>query len=235
MEAEHLDACPQVGEPAVGDPPPAVRAQAAVDEVEVVEQRGGRRIAGRALGERLAEALPDERELAPVGLAGVLRADPGRVAGKLGLVAGDRVRQLGQDRDERARDADELGETAHLCTVVRERQLAGAVERGRDRLRPGGGVAVLVAADPRPEAERRPDAGQPAPQLAGQVGRLLEQALLEEPQSVADLVDDARSQGSHLVGLPERGHLLGDRVADPVAPGRGEIGVVELVQQATQT
>ena len=118
---------------------------------------------------------------------------------------------------------------AHLRAVVRERQLAGAVERRRDRLGPGGGVAVLVAADPRPEAERRPDAGQPAPQLARQVGRLLEQALLEEPESVADLVDDARSQRAHLVGLPERGHLLGDRIADPVAPGRGEIGVVELV------
>ena len=43
VEAEHLDARPQVGEPAVGDPLPAVRAQAAVDEVEVGEQLGGRR------------------------------------------------------------------------------------------------------------------------------------------------------------------------------------------------
>ncbi len=155
-------------------------------------------------------------------------------SGELLLVARDRVRQLGQDGDERARDADELGETAHLGAVVPERELSGPVERRGDRVRPGGGIAVLVAADPRPEAERRGDAGQPAPQLARQLGRLLEQALLEEPEPMANLVDDAWPERAHLVGLPEGGHLLGDRVADPVAPGGREIGVVELAEQEAE-
>ena len=54
------------------------------------------------------------------------------------------------------------------------------------------------------------------------------QALLEEPQPLADLVDDPRSRRAHLVGLPEDRDLLGQRLLDPgTLPGR-ESRVVEV-------
>ena len=50
-------------------------------------------------------------------------------------------------------------------------------------------------------------------QLLGRV----EQAVLEEPEAVADLVEDARALRPHLVGLPEDGDLLGGAVGDLLA------------------
>ncbi len=61
-------------------------------------------------------------------------------------------------------------------------------------------------------------------QLLGRV----DEALLEEPVAVADLVDDARPARSHLVGLPERGDLGRELVLDRVAPVRR---VVELAEE----
>ena len=75
---------------------------------------------------------------------------------------------------------------------------------------------------PAPGSRRRRSRRARSPRRAGS---------LEEPEAVADLVDDARAARAHLVGLPERRHLLGDRVLDPVAAGRGEIRVVELAQE----
>src|SRR5262249_38747500 len=85
------------------------------------------------------------------------------------------------------------------------------------------------------EAERRDCFWNPAPQLARQVRRLLEQALLEEPEAVADLVDNAWAQRTDLVRLPEGGHLLGDGVADPVAARGGGGRVVGFAEQAAHT
>ena len=48
---------------------------------------------------------------------------------------------------------------------------AAALERLLDRLGPGGGIAVLVAADPAPEAERRGASGSALSELATRRGR----------------------------------------------------------------
>jgi hypothetical protein len=51
---------------------------------------------------------------------------------------------------------------------------------------------------------------------------------------VADLVDDARPLRAHLVGLPERRHLLGDRRFHALTRGPGQGRVVEPVEQAVE-
>ena len=66
VEAEELDAAAQRRERAVGDARAAVRAQAAVDDVE---------IGGEAVVRAVLEAPPHEAELAPVRLVEVLVAD----------------------------------------------------------------------------------------------------------------------------------------------------------------
>src|SRR5207248_11394078 len=97
---------------------------------------------------------------------------------ELGFVARDRLGELGQDGNERARDADEAGELPYLGAVATEHQFASAVERLGDRVGPGRRVPVLVAADPGAEAKRRADARHAPPQLPRQLGGLFEQALL---------------------------------------------------------
>ena len=49
-----------------------------------------------------------------------------------------------------------------------------------------------------------------------------------------DLVDDSRPLCSHLVGLPQRRHLLGDRIPDPDPGGLGQRRVVELAEELVQ-
>ena len=73
-------------------------------------------------------------------------------------------------------------------------------------------VPVGVAADPRAEAERRPRPGQVAPVVGEQPLGCVDQALLEEPVAVADLVDNARTPRPHLVRLPEERDLGGERL-----------------------
>src|SRR2546430_13912029 len=68
VEAEELDAPPQLGEPAARDPRAAILLEAPSHHVDVVEQGVGVRVA------RVAEPPPDERELAPVRLASGLPA-----------------------------------------------------------------------------------------------------------------------------------------------------------------
>ncbi len=65
-------------------------------------------------------------------------------------------------------------------------------------------------------------------ELADEPRRGVQQAVLEEPEPVADLVDDARPLVPHLVGLPEQRDLLAE-------PGRDRIvlrrRLVELREQ----
>ena len=154
------------------------------------------------------EPPPHEGELAPVRLERVPGADLRCVCRELALVARERLVELGRDRDERAGSRDLDRERAHLVAVTAERERAGALERLVDRGRPGARVAVHVATDPRPERERRRRAGQALAPDAQQLGRGVEQAVLEEPERVADLVRDPEAVVSHLVGLPEERHLL---------------------------
>ena len=216
MEAEQLDAAAQAGQAPVGDPGAAVRAEAAVEDVEVRLQLLDPCVAV------VAEAPPDEGELAAVGLVSVLLADLLGVGGQLALVAGDRLQELVGYPDERERQPERRGELANLAAVATERQRAAAAQRLANRVRARVRVSVHVAADPGSEGEGqrrvRKRAAIGGDQLLGGV----EQALLEEPEAVADLVDDAWALGPHLVGLPEDGDLLGGALHHVLA--RVELG-----------
>ena len=76
--------------------------------------------------------------------------------------------------------------------------------------------------------------GEPPAKVADERRRDVEQALLEEPQPVADLVDHPGPPGPNLVRLPERGHLLGNRGLDRLARGARQGGIVQLVEQPMQ-
>ena len=150
------------------------------------------------------------------------------------LVARQRVAELFGDADERAGEASARRELADLGPVARERERASAVERLLDRPRAGGRVAVLVPADPAPEAKRRGRLGEHSPQVADERGRDVEQAPLEEPEAMADLVDHARATRPDLVRLPERRHLLRERGLDRVPCRVGQRRVVEPVEQLVE-
>ncbi len=239
VQSEQRDAAAQRGEPPVRDALATAGAQRAVDDVEVVEQLGGAGVAGVATAERIGtgeqvETSPDEAELAAVGLADVLIPDLLRVAGQLLLVARDRLEQLGRDVGEAVGDAHGAGEVAHFVAVAGRGERAGVVERGVDRVGTSIGVAVLVAADPGAERERRDlgiDAGDEPAQLGLDAGRVVEQHALEEPETVADLVDHARAALADLVRLPERRDLLEQSTLDAGATGGRQVVLVEAAQQ----
>ena len=154
VEPEQLDAAAQRGERAVGDPGAAVRTQAAVEHVEVLDEARNRRI------RVVVEAPPDERQLSPVRLVEILLADRTRVLGQLPLVAGDRVQQLLVDRRQPRRDAGLRCEAPHVVAVAPEHEPPRALERLADRVGARVRVAVGIAADPGAEAERRRRARQ---------------------------------------------------------------------------
>ena len=126
---------------------------------EVVEQRGGRLVA------IVREPPPDERELPPVRLELVLRADLRCVVGQLALVARERLLELFRHADERAVRRELDGERAHAVAVALARERARARPRLFDRRGAGRRVAVHVAADPRAEAKRRRRVREPPPPL----------------------------------------------------------------------
>ena len=235
LEPEELDAAPQRRQPTVRHPVCAAGPQAAVEEVEIGGEVGGRCVAGP--GSRLdpvPQAPPDEAELSPVRLVEVAVAELCRVLGKLARVTRDGLVELLRAGGDPVRDADRAGELPDLRRIGRERQLARPGERLGDGLRPGRGVAVEVAADPRPEAERCRRFREQLPVVGEQQLGDAHQALLEEPEAVPDLVDHAWTLRAHLVGLPQQRHLLRERCLDAPPASRGERLVVELREQAAQ-
>ena len=247
MEAEELDAPAQRRKPPVGEPArrgsragcgrPASRSAAssptAVPPYAVSVCRAAARRTTACAGTARPRSVARSR-----------RRTPGAPARR----ARSTRRSSGETPTSVLGDAELAGELAHLVAVARERERARPVERLVDRPRPGRRVAVLVAADPAcrsAAAPARPAAARGS--SASELGRRVEQALLEEPEPVADLVDDARPLRAHLVGLPERGHLLGDRASSaasrrsaggagrrarssqPVEPQRARRGTVRRV------
>ena len=192
---------------AVGDARAAVRrAGCARISAQVVEQLVGGRVAV------VAEPPPHERELAPVRLELVPRADLGRV---VRAARARRARATPRARpttvDERARASDLDRERAHLVAVAAERE-----RRGRGRAPRRSTPARRSGCRPcrrRSTCRTRAAAAHPgrrSRQSREQLGRRVDQAVLEEPEPVADLVRDAQAVVAHLVGLPEERHLLGD-------------------------
>ena len=95
----------------------------------------------------------------------------------------------------------------------------------------GVGIAVLVAAHPRPDANdpiRWPDVGVPAGQRVGQLlldlGNRVKEGSLEVEERVANLVEHPRPERSELVRVPQDIHLGRDPLPHAVALTRGERG-----------
>ena len=205
MEAERARAGAQIREAAVGDPLAPVSAEQRVERVEIGDELAAVRI---AVG---TEPLPDLDEDGAERLVGV--AD------------------LGHPADHRRRHPPRRPELAQLGPVQVTCELAGALERVRDRLRPDVRVAVEVASDPGAEAQRLPRAREPLDEGALELGDRIPEALLEEPQPLPDLVDDPRPLGADLVRLPEQRDLLGEPVLEPLPLREGRALVVEAGQE----
>ena len=132
VEAERPRAGAEVGEAAVGDPLSPVGPEQRIELVEIRHQLRAVRI---AVG---SEPLPDRDEHGAERLVGV--AD------------------LGHRADHRRRHPPRRPEVPQLRSVEVPRELAGALERVRDRL--GADVRVAVEVAPDPAAER---SASPAP------------------------------------------------------------------------
>ncbi len=117
-----------------------------------------------------------------------------------------------------------------MVAVALARELAGARERLCDRRGSGRRVAVHVAADPRAEPKRRRRTGQAAAPFVQQGLRRVEEAVLEEPEAVADLVGDFQTVMADLIRLPQEGYLLGQPLLDVPPAGRRQERVVEVVE-----
>ena len=213
VQSEDLDLAPEVGEAAVGDTPRVVGAEALVDELELTAQLVD-------LERVAAEPLPDRAQPAAVRLVVVL------IRWDVGDLSDDRRRV-----DERRRHAPGARQLAHVVAQEPSRELASLLERDLDRVRAGMWVAVEVAADPRAEPRHDGRLGCAPAQLAEQVRGRLPERLLEEPQTVPDLVDDMRPAGPQLVGLPEDRHFFREPAADPRDRRRRQLGAVELAQE----
>ena len=81
-----------------------------------------------------------------------------------------------------------------------------------------------------PKATGGGESGSLAPPLLEEIRRRRHQAVLEEPEPVADLVRDAQPVVPHLVRLPEQRHLLGDPLLRLELLDGGDARVVELAQ-----
>ena len=92
---------------------------------------------------------------------------------------------------------------------------------------PADGLPSRSLADPAPESQERRRSGNAATERREHGRRRLEEARLEEPEPVADLVDDTRPPRADLVGLPEDRDLLGELVVDMIAR-------VQAVEQARE-
>ena len=205
MEAERARPGTEVGKAAVCDPLAAVRAQ---QRVEIVEVRHQRRAVPIGVG---SEPLPDRDEQGPERLVGI--AD------------------LGNAADHRRRHPPRGAEVPELVPVEVACELPGAIESIGDRLRADVRVAVEVTSDPAAEAQRLAGPLQPPHKCPLELRDRIPEALLEEPEPLPDLVDDARPLGADLVGLPEQRDLLREAVLQPPSLRERRSLVIEAGQE----
>ena len=207
---------PQRGEPSVGDPRAAVGRRLRSISVEVGGEAPRRRTRRTPPSSRRAAARR-RCSLRRYGSSLVLRADLGGVVGQLALVARDRLR-----RAPARRATSGSATPTHRRAPAPRRGSAGARARAPGRAPPRSSPARrgLPSWSPPIQVPKRSGArraGSRSPVVARAARRRVEQALLEEPEPVADLVDDPRPPRAHLVGLPEERHLLGERGSTAVA------------------
>ena len=219
VKAEDLDTPTQAGETTVRDPPAAVLPEAAVENREISRKLGCRCEASLVTAfDHVHEAPPDERELSTIGLLGVAPSDFGEVLGELLLVCSKRCLELLGDTDEARRDGQRTRELPHLVPIPREDERSRLPHRLLDGVRAGCGIPVGVAPDPAPEPQRARSAREPLSNLAERLLGRIDEAVLEEPQQLTDLVDHPRPSRPHLVRLPEKRDLLGELPLDVLSP-----------------
>ena len=125
------------------------------------------------------------------------------------------------DRRQARRDTDLRGERAHLVAIAACGADGARGRAPRESSRPPAfGFPSASPPIQVPKRQRGRRVGQRAPVVGEQLLGRVDEALLEEPVAVADLVDDARPPRAHLVGLPVRGDLRGERRLDRRAPRR---------------
>jgi hypothetical protein len=224
VEAEELDASHERRNPSVRDAGAPVLLEAVRNELQIVEQLF------RTLVAVVAEAPPHECELSPIGLALVQAADLGGVRRQLPGVALQRRLQLGRDAGQRTVERERHRQLADLGSVASEHELPRTGERLANGLGARVRVAVGVSADPAPEGDRRPT-GHMTPVLVQQLLGTVQEAVLEEPQAVPDLVDHARPLVPDLVRLPEHRDLLAEACLDRFTIGGGLQRIVQLAEQ----
>ena len=229
MEPERLGPDAGVGQgAAVGERRQSGGAERVGDLVEVGAEGGGVVVQARRSargGDQRVQLGPHLHQLEADGLVGILAPPPlGQVHDvAVGL---DRRRQPGGEVELAAAHRQVEPQLVQGAAVEAERVVAVGLERpGRDLGRHVG-VAVAVAADPRPVAQDRP-------QVAGRLAVLLAEGAVEVGVQARDDVPDAGGDEeqpvAHLVLDRDRGrpHLVG-RQQQPQPVERLPLGVVAL-------
>src|SRR5262249_7115554 len=163
VKAEDLDLSTHVGKTSVCDARAAMRAKAAIDEVELLAQLLDR-------DRVVSEPLPDRAQPPPIGLVVVLPE------WDLHHLAHHWVRL-----DERRRHAPGARELANVATEQLARKRACALERDLDGVGTGVWIAVEVSADPGSESGHGSGLRRAPPQLAEKIRGRLPERLLEVP------------------------------------------------------
>ena len=192
----------QRGEAAVGDALAAVLTQARLHEVELGAQLLDVRV---VVG---AEPLPHRRQPPPVRLPRVRllrQVDVGH-----GGSASTSVRDMPHA-------------TASSRTSRRSRSRTSAAPRSTASRTVAGPTFGFPSRSPPIQLPNRSGAGQPAAPRGEQIAGRVPQRVLDEPQPLPDLVDDAGPVGAHLVRLPEDRHLLREP-RDAALTARGAAG-----------
>jgi len=162
MQPEGPGACAKVGQPSVCHSLAPMGAEQRVEVVQVGHELG---TVGVLVG---TEPLPD--------------LDEDRA--KRLIV----VRSFRHRADHRRRHPPGCAERSQLLAVEVTRKPPRTLESVFDRLRTDVRVAVEVTADPATEAERPTRVVQPSAEGTLEVGNRIPEALLEEPEALADLV-----------------------------------------------
>src|SRR2546430_16532917 len=224
----HLPAQPE--KIAVSDRSIAVPSQTGIDELEI-----GRQLVRGAVGpglivQRRGQPPPDKRELAPVRFLAGARIQGRRVIIEVGLIALDRVRQLGAYGRQTGGLTEITRQRPYPVAVERQQRAALKAERLRQHRRVGVGIAILIATNPRPEPDQRADrrqgsrvaADQRLGQLFVDVRNRVEEGALQVEKRVADLIEHSGTDRPNLVRVPEDFDLRGNPLSHTIAFSRGQ-------------
>ena len=186
---------------------------------------GGRGQAGAGTG----QLGPDARDLQPVRFLGVDATEPRIDLGKALEVLGEGREQLIGHTTDARRDTELLDQRLQRSLHHPDPQLVLQPQRLHGHLRRDAGIAVPIAAGPRPEAQRdgidgevHVEAGEHGSQIIEHRRNGVERCVLDVEHDVARLVDRIRALPPQLVGQPQQVDDLGQlavRALDNVQAG----------------